>query len=66
MSSEKPRKMNKPPLKKRINGTLITVIGIFVAALFLAPMFWVILSSFKTKTRRYKHQSYPGQRKVFL
>ena len=50
MSREKPRKMNKPPLKKRINGTIITVVGIIVAALFLAPMFWVILSSFKTKT----------------
>ncbi len=50
MSSEKPRKMNKPPLKKRINGTLITIVGIIVAVLFLAPMFWVTLSSFKTKT----------------
>ncbi len=50
MSSEKIRKMNKPPLRKRINATLISGIGIIVAALFLAPMFWVTLSSFKTKT----------------
>ena len=54
MITEKPRKINKPPLKKRINATFITGVGIIIAALFLAPMFWVTLSSFKTKTEAIK------------
>lgn len=40
---------NIPPLRKRGGIVFLAGVGIILAAVFLAPMFWVALSSFKTK-----------------
>ncbi len=40
---------NPVPFKRRFNAVFLGGIGIILAALFLAPMLWVSLSSFKPK-----------------
>ncbi len=41
--------LNRLPFRTRLSGYSLATLGIIVAALFLAPMFWVGLSSFKPK-----------------
>ncbi len=47
----KPRPPKNPvPARKRLGGIFAAGVGIILAAVFLAPMAWVALSSFRTKT----------------
>lgn len=47
MNDKKPVNFNIPPLHKRISGLSGNIAGFTIALLFLAPMAWVTLSSFK-------------------
>lgn len=39
--------LNPTPMRRRVSGILMAGVGIILAAIFLAPMFWVTLSSFR-------------------
>ncbi len=51
-NADTPRTMpgrNPVPTKRRVNGVFVAVVGIIIAAVFIAPMLWVSLSSFRPK-----------------
>ncbi len=40
---------NPVPLRRRANAVFLAAVGIILAAVFLAPMLWVAMSSFRTR-----------------